>query len=250
MNERLILDLVVAIGATDDLREIRRTTLEMIRKIVRFDTANFWLYPPLASNPQQYLVFLDSPQSSLGSYLQHYIHLDEFHHVYNRNSLVIARSTDLLDYSRWTQQSEYYNDFLKDNNAHFLLGFDIKDAHMSYGAICLHREKHQKDFHDKDLFMLSLIYPHLAYRFRWLYERQVLLSRLESCSTFEAPCYSDLLSVREREIVQQILLGKSNQEIANNLGRSINTVKMHLQNIFIKLGIKRRSQLFTHYPGR
>jgi DNA-binding CsgD family transcriptional regulator len=55
----------------------------------------------------------------------------------------------------------------------------------------------------------------------------------------------ELLTVREREIVQQVLSGSSNKEIAGNLGLSVNTVKMHVQNIFVKLGIKRRSQLLS-----
>lgn len=248
MNKGKILDLVAAIGATDDAGEIRRTTLEILRKIVWFDTANFWLYPPFISQAQDALVTMDLPQNCLNLYLQHYIDLDDFHQAYNRNSLLIARSTDLLNYSRWTQQNEYYNEFLKGNFIHYLLGFDIKDDYMAYGAICLHREKYLGDFNNNDLLMLRLIYPHLVNRLRWLYERQSLLSRLEACLTTEVPHkihYFDLLTVREREIVQQVLSSKSNQEIAKNMGLSINTVKMHLQNIYIKLGIKRRSQLFT-----
>jgi len=53
-----------------------------------------------------------------------------------------------------------------------------------------------------------------------------------------------ILTPRERMIIQQVLSGHSNQDIAINLGISINTVKMHLKNTFVKLGIKRRSQLF------
>ncbi len=249
MNEGKILDLVAAIGATDDTGEIRSKTLEMLRKIVWFDTANFWLYPPFASHSEPALVTMDLTQSCLNIYLQHYMHLDEFHDAYNQNSLLIARSTDLLNYSSWTQRNEYYNEFLKSNYIHYLLGFDIKDDYMAYGAICLHREKNLGDFNDNDLLMLRLIYPHLVNRLRWLYERQALLSRLEACVTLEVPSYKidyfDLLTVREREIVQQVLFSKTNREIAKNMGLSINTVKMHLQNIYTKLGIKRRSQLFT-----
>ncbi|PKM93286.1 MAG: hypothetical protein CVU84_16390 [Firmicutes bacterium HGW-Firmicutes-1] len=247
-NEKRILDIVAAIGTTEDIFEIRKIVLDMIRKIVWFDTANFWLYPPLITHPQQALVFMDSPQNSLNNYLQHYVHLDEFHQKYNLNNLLIARSTDLLDYSKWTKQSEYYYDFLKENNVYYILGFDIKDDYMSYGALCLHREKSIGNFLEKELLILHTLYPHLVNKLRWVYEKKTLRSKLYNLPDTELEIdYFNLLTVREREIVQQVLFNKSNPEIAINLGISINTVKMHLQNIFIKLGIKKRGQLFSLY---
>lgn len=253
MNEDKILDLVAAIGSTDDMMEIRRIILETIRGIVWFDTANFWLYPPLAQLPNEEHVVLDTPLNALNTYLQHYCYLDEFHQTYNQNSILIARSTDLLNYVWWTKKSEYYYDFLKSNDAHYLLAFDIKDSYMAYGAICFHRSKRNGDFSENDLTALSMIYPHLVNRLRWMYEKQELLARMETYGTLDTHYryhYFDLLTVREREIAQLVLSGESNQEIARSLGLSVNTVKMHLQNIFTKLGIRRRSQLFNPKPGK
>ncbi len=51
------------------------------------------------------------------------------------------------------------------------------------------------------------------------------------------------ISKREREIIQLVCSGRSNQEISNELFISLGTVKNHLYNIFIKLGIKNRTQL-------
>ena len=55
---------------------------------------------------------------------------------------------------------------------------------------------------------------------------------------------ADLLSGREQEIVRLVRKGYSNQEIAGQLLISEATVKKHLSNIFEKLGISRRTQLF------
>ncbi|MEW6573766.1 MAG: LuxR C-terminal-related transcriptional regulator [Bacillota bacterium] len=44
-----------------------------------------------------------------------------------------------------------------------------------------------------------------------------------------------------------VISGASNEGIAGALSISLNTVKMHLQNIFGKLRIKRRSQLPALY---
>ena len=50
------------------------------------------------------------------------------------------------------------------------------------------------------------------------------------------------LSKRELEILGLLALGHSNQEIAETLFVSLSTVKTHLQNLFAKLDVKRRTQ--------
>ncbi len=50
------------------------------------------------------------------------------------------------------------------------------------------------------------------------------------------------LSLREREIFDLILMGKSNKEIASSVNISINTVKFHIKNIYEKLHIKNRKE--------
>jgi two-component system, NarL family, response regulator LiaR len=50
------------------------------------------------------------------------------------------------------------------------------------------------------------------------------------------------LSKRELEILSLLAQGHSNQEIAATLYVSLSTVKSHLQNIFEKLDVKRRTQ--------
>jgi DNA-binding CsgD family transcriptional regulator len=51
------------------------------------------------------------------------------------------------------------------------------------------------------------------------------------------------LSIREKEIAELILEGKSNDEIKDELFISVFTVKRHITNIFIKLDIRSRLQL-------
>jgi LuxR family maltose regulon positive regulatory protein len=52
----------------------------------------------------------------------------------------------------------------------------------------------------------------------------------------------DPLSERELDVLRLICAGKSNQEIADELFIAIDTVKRHVNNLYGKLGVKRRSQ--------
>ncbi|MEP2988265.1 MAG: LuxR C-terminal-related transcriptional regulator [Parasphingorhabdus sp.] len=49
-----------------------------------------------------------------------------------------------------------------------------------------------------------------------------------------------LFSSREEEVLQGIVEGKSNKEIARELDLTDNTIKFHLRNIYRKLGVKKR----------
>jgi len=50
------------------------------------------------------------------------------------------------------------------------------------------------------------------------------------------------LSSRELEVLQLMAEGLSNQEIAGRLFVSLNTIKTHSSNLFIKMDVKRRTQ--------
>ncbi|MBE2228190.1 MAG: response regulator transcription factor [Ignavibacteria bacterium] len=50
------------------------------------------------------------------------------------------------------------------------------------------------------------------------------------------------LSAREAEVLRLITAGLTNQEIADKLYLSLNTIKSHTNSIYSKLGVKRRTQ--------
>lgn len=57
----------------------------------------------------------------------------------------------------------------------------------------------------------------------------------------------NLLSEREREVLALVAAGKSNQEVANDLRISVNTVEQHLKHIFSKLDVTNRTQASNIY---
>jgi DNA-binding NarL/FixJ family response regulator len=60
----------------------------------------------------------------------------------------------------------------------------------------------------------------------------------------EFPARSDLTE-RELEVLQLVARGLSNKEVARVIGRTDETVKIHLKNIFAKLGVADRTEAVT-----
>lgn len=54
------------------------------------------------------------------------------------------------------------------------------------------------------------------------------------------------MSKREYDVLELMAQGLSNQEIADKLFISLNTVKTHSSNLFMKLDVKRRTQAVQH----
>ncbi len=54
-----------------------------------------------------------------------------------------------------------------------------------------------------------------------------------------------LLSSRENEVLNELIDGRTNLEISENLSVALSTVKKHVYNIFNKIGVNSRAQLLN-----
>lgn len=58
------------------------------------------------------------------------------------------------------------------------------------------------------------------------------------------------LTVREEEILVLLTKGFANKEIADHLGLSIETVRSHLKNIYMKMHVRSRAEAVAHYMSK
>lgn len=73
-------------------------------------------------------------------------------------------------------------------------------------------------------------------------EKEVLVNVDQEFVMNEKELQKREISKRELEVLQLMAKGMSNQEIASALFVSLNTIKTHSSNLFIKLDVKRRTQ--------
>jgi len=73
-------------------------------------------------------------------------------------------------------------------------------------------------------------------------EKEVYLPYSEDFKLNEEALHKLNLTNREYEVLEQLMLGQTNAEIANNLFLSVSTVKTHASNLFAKMEVKNRFQ--------
>jgi len=131
-----------------------------------------------------------------------------------------------MDYKKWVN-TEYFTDFLEKNNLYYSCGIDIYHQERLLGTISLFRDQNDNDFSRKDLLYLKLISQQCSNHLNNLFiinklERKIKKKRSQLLEKAEQKFQ---LTEREKELLKLLIEGKNNQEIAQNLFISINTVK-------------------------
>ena len=136
------------------------------------------------------------------------------------------------------------------HNAYYLISLNIFCVFLC--VVCTMSNIDQqtvKQFinHSKELYeLIFLIFNILTFAFVWLTIKPqdssaALVERtLEERVATAAESWG--LSPREQEMARLLCLGKNNQEMARELYLSINTVKVHLSNLYHKIGAANRVQ--------
>ncbi len=86
---------------------------------------------------------------------------------------------------------------------------------------------------------LKLVKPKVEVQ---IIEKEVFITNLVQSEINQKEIEKSGISKRELEVLDLMAAGLSNEEIAEKLFVSLNTVKTHSSNIFLKLDVKRRTQ--------
>lgn len=236
-NDWIILNnIIYKIHTTDNLDEMRSELLEQLKIVIDYDSADFFL----ASKDEGSLLVSPVTYNCDMDLSEVYENFDYGSGIMKSGKSLIYRETDILsDEDR--VESEYYKRVYKPNNWHYALHFIIAKHQKFLGTITFYRTIGKENFQYDDIFVLDMLKDHLAYRI----EKHILgidtsvekLTISESIEKYE-------LSKREAAVLKELMTGKDNNLICEELFITTNTLKKHILNIYRKMGIKNRIQLF------
>ena len=158
--------------------------------------------------------------------------------VYNDN-IISANRSEL----KRINNDEYYYDFLVPQKINHCAGFILyDDDNIPNSVFLFNRTVPERMFPEKDLNLLRIIQPHISNYFGTL----CLVDKLLKLPVMPAELEKDtrLLSPREAEIVYLLFRRYRPADIAKESGISVLTVRKHIQNIYYKLKVRDRQQLF------
>ncbi|MPN46219.1 hypothetical protein SDC9_193802 [bioreactor metagenome] len=97
------------------------------------------------------------------------------------------------------------------------------------------------NFDYDDIFLMDMLKNHLSLRLSW--DRDNYDITHEKLTVSKA---SDKFALTKQEhmILKMLMEGMDNNAICDSLSISVNTLKKHILNIYRKLGIKNRVQMF------
>ncbi len=236
-NDWIILNnIIFKIHTTECFNDMRYDLLDQLKMVLDFDSADFYMASKeegkLLCNPVTYNC--DEDLSDM------YENLDYSRGIVASGKTLIYRETDIIsDEAR--VQTDYYKKVYMPNKWHYALQMVIARHKKFLGAITFYRTIGKEDFQYDDIFVLDMLKDHLAYRLEKFYHSGE--SGMSKITVTEAVTTYDLTR-REHTILRRLMSGMDNTEICQELVITPNTLKKHILNIYRKLGIKNRVQLF------
>lgn len=239
-----IFSFIYETGRITNLNNYSYYFLQKLNKLIPFYAANFFLFNENEGIIDSPVCFNVSDQA-LNAYNNYYYKIDAIREI-AFNQIEPSRSTDLMDYKKWVN-TEYFTDFLEKNNLYYSCGIDIHHQERLLGTISLFRDQNDNDFSRKDLLYLKLISQQCSNHLNKLFMINKLEKKIKKkrSQLLEKAGQKFQLTEREKELLKLLIEGKNNQEIAQNLFISINTVKKHLSHIFNKTEVHSRTELVS-----
>ncbi|WP_026678737.1 helix-turn-helix domain-containing protein [Fictibacillus gelatini] len=155
-----------------------------------------------------------------------------------RNVIKIFDIVSKEDY----ENSRFYKDYWEKYGYYDLISMCFFNKEEIFGCITFSRQKTDHLFNQADVMQLEIISRFLSPKI-WesLDETQTDLFSANQCHPEKD--IVGFLSKREKEVLELVQKGLSNEEVSQQLFISINTVKTHLLNIYKKLNVSNRTEL-------
>lgn len=238
-NDFMILNSIIyKIHTNPDFTAMRKELLEQLKMIIDFDSAEFHL--SRGDGTTSLVSGISYNKKASLDFSKVYENIDYSQGILGTGESIVYRETDIIPDEKRVQ-TEYYKNIYEANNWHYSLQLVLAYDKRFLGVITFYKKKGKEDFKYADIFKLQLIENHLSYR---IYKEQERSAKNGDKISVADAVKQFGLTKRESAILELLIKGYSNKEICNQMVISGNTVKKHILNIYRKLDIKNRVQLF------
>lgn len=236
-NDWIVLNSIIyKIYTTEDLTAMRKDFLEQMKLVIDFDSADFHL----AGSDEEGDLVEAVTYNCEDERAMKYEEMDYSRGIMHGGKSLVYRETDIIS-DEVRVQSEYYKKVYVPNNWHYSLQMVICKDKKFLGVVTFYRTIGKDDFHYDDIFLLDMLKDHLAFR---LEKSRNDKENSGGKITISTAVKEYDLTKREETILRLLLAGLDNEDICDQLVISVNTLKKHVLNIYRKLGIRNRVQMF------
>lgn len=236
-NDWLVLNnLIYKIYTTEDEMNMRQSFIEQLKLLLDFDSADFFI----ASRDREEALIKPVLYNCEQNHTELYEQIDYSRGILFTGKSMVYRETDIISDEK-RMQKPYYKNVYRPNNWHFSLQMIIAGEKRFLGVATFYRRIGKDNFRYDDIFMLDVLKDHLSYRMGKDFEKEL---HKEEKLTIEETVAKYHLTKREETILGCLMEGVENVQICDELSISLNTLKKHILNIYRKLGIRNRVQLF------
>lgn len=236
-NDFLVLNnIIYKIYTIEDELVMRRTFLEQLKMVLDFDSADFFI----ADRDREEELVRPAMYNCENTHEEDYKKIDYSRMILFSGNSMVYRETDIIS-DKKRLGTEYYRLVYRPNNWHYSMQMVIAWEKKFLGVVTFYRTIGKDNFQYDDIFILDMLKDHLSYR---LHKDYVKDEYHEEKLTIRETVEKYQLTRREETILGFLMEGIDNVQICDELGISLNTLKKHILNIYRKLGIRNRVQLF------
>ncbi|MGN0485082.1 MAG: LuxR C-terminal-related transcriptional regulator [Lachnospiraceae bacterium] len=235
----VVNDILLEIYSMDNINEIAVKFLQLIRALISYSQAYFIIFDEEQKIDIENSAFDGVSEENKSKYVNYFYDVDYVKHMFGFSKTLVFKDTDMME-DEIREKTEFYQGFLRPQNIPYGEGILLVKGEI-LGVLNIFRSKDLGDFKRKDIRILEVFKNHLTNILYSTRKESNAADGRKPVSIKDIEKYN--LSNREKEIMDLMLQGDTNEEISEKLFIAISTVKKHVYNIFTKMGINSRIQL-------
>jgi len=217
--------------------EFQKELFSLIERLIPVDGQRFNIYVPNIQLHQEVGHGAEVEEMS-EEYAQNYWAFDPLHpsNFEQTDTIVITNSMLMTDFA-W-QKTDIYKKFFEPHGYYHNADMFFRQKERIIAILTLIRKDPTNHFTDQEVELLKKIQPFIQYTLSKKYLPKRVHNR-ESMSEKYG------LTAREMDVVELALTGASNKILVDKLKISLPTLRTHLQNIYLKVGVHSNSELIS-----